>query len=353
MPLETPSWWYGKRGSFAKVALAKVMPALLSPVAALYGRSAASRLAQDPEYRSGLPVICIGNFTSGGGGKTPTAIALAGLLKAIGKTPAFLTRGYGGSAKDVVQVAGHDASEVGDEALLLAEIAPTFVSADRVAGAKAIEQMGADVIVMDDGFQNPGLAKDLSLIVADAASGLGNGKVIPSGPLRAPLAAQMPHADALLVIGEGKKGDALIKRFEAAGKPALRAKIKPNCDPRWLTVLPTIGFAGIARPSKFFSTLKSNGARLVSSHGFGDHHRFTEKEARRLLDEAEAKKAMLVTTEKDWARLTDDDDEEERAVAELKKRSRPFPIVVTFDDEDAVKALLVETLETASSKTIG
>jgi tetraacyldisaccharide 4'-kinase len=354
MPLETPSWWYGKHGSLAKVTLAKVMPALLSPVAALYGRNAAARLARDPDYRSRLPVICVGNFTSGGGGKTPTAIALAGLLKALGRTPAFLTRGYGGSLKETIQVAGHDASEVGDEALLLAETAPTFVSADRPAGAKAIEQTDADVIVMDDGFQNPGLAKDLSLIVVDAGSGLGNCKVIPAGPLRAPLEVQIPHADALLIIGEGKKGDALIKRFEAAGKPALRAKIAPNCDPRWLTVLPTIGFAGIARPSKFFATLKSNGARLVASHGFGDHHRFTEKEARRLLDEAEAKKAMLVTTEKDWARLTEDaDDEEESAVAELKKRSRPFPIVIAFDDEEAVKALLAETLENASSKLAG
>ena len=345
MPLETPPWWYGKRGS-----LAKVMPALLSPIAILYGRSAAARLAQDPGYRSKLPVICVGNFTSGGGGKTPTAVAIAGQLKAMGKTPAFLTRGYGGSAKEVVQVAGHDATEVGDEALLLAEHAPVFVSADRAAGAKAIEQTDADVIVMDDGFQNPGLAKDLSLIVVDAVSGLGNGKVIPAGPLRAPLAAQLPHADALLVIGEGKKGDALIKRFEAAGKPALRAKITPNCDPRWLTVLPTIGFAGIARPSKFFATLKSNGARLIASHGFGDHHRFTEKEARRLLDEAETKKAMLVTTEKDWARLSEDEDdeEEESAVAELKKRSRPFPIVITFDDAEAVTALLRSTLDKTS-----
>lgn len=340
MPLETPSWWYGKRAGAAKL-----MPPLLAPLAALYGRAAASRLAQSPTYRSRLPVICIGNFTSGGGGKTPTAIAVATLLKSMGKTPAFLTRGYGGSAKETVRAAGQDATEVGDEALLLAEAAPTFISADRAAGARAIEQTEADVIVMDDGFQNPGLAKDLSLIVADAAAGLGNGQVIPAGPLRAPLASQMPLANALLVIGDGQKGDKLIEQFEAAGKPALRATITPNCDARWLSVLPTIGFAGIARPSKFFYTLQSNGARLISSYGFGDHHRFTEKEARRLLDEAEAKKAMLVTTEKDWARLTNEEDEEdESALAELKKRSRPFPIVIAFDDEDAVNALLRNAL---------
>ena len=340
MPLETPSWWYGKRGTAAKV-----MPALLSPIAALYGRTAASRLSREPAHRSRLPVICVGNFTSGGGGKTPTAIAIAALLKTMGKAPAFLTRGYGGNAKGVVPVAGHEAKEVGDEALLLAAAAPAFVSADRAAGAKAIEQTNADVLVMDDGFQNPGLVKDLSLIVADASSGLGNGRVIPSGPLRAPLDTQLPRADALLVIGDGKKCDRLIERFEAAGKPVFRAKVMPNCDPRWLSVLPTIGFAGIARPAKFFATLKANGARLIASHAFGDHHRFTEKEAKHLLAEAEEKKAMLVTTEKDWARLADEDDDEDgSALAELKKRSRPFPIVIAFENEEAVKTLLSEAI---------
>jgi len=331
MPLETPSWWYGKPGWVA---------AALSPLAALYGRAAASRLSKAPDYRSRLPVICIGNFTAGGGGKTPTAIAVANILKAMGKKPAFLTRGYGGSAKGVVEVAGQGADEVGDEPLLLAAAAPTFVSADRVAGAKAIEDSGADVIVMDDGFQNPSLDKDLSLIVVDANSGIGNGRVIPAGPLRAPLDQQMKRAHALLVIGDGKKADKVIAAFEAAGKPVLRAKIAPapHMDPRWLSVLPVIGFAGIARPSKFFATLKSNGARLIASHAFGDHHRFTEKEAKRLLDEAEAKSAMLVTTEKDWARLADGD--EDSAVTELKHRSRPFPIAVVFEDDEAMKALL-------------
>jgi tetraacyldisaccharide 4'-kinase len=240
----------------------------------------------------------------------------------------------------VVRVDGQDATEVGDEALLLAAAAPTFVAADRVAGAKAVEETGADTIVMDDGFQNPSLAKDLSLIVVDAASGLGNGRVIPAGPLRAPLDVQLARADALLVIGEGKKADSLVAAFDGAGKPVLRAKIvpAPHMDPRWLSVLPAIGFAGIARPSKFFATLKANGARLLASHAFGDHHHFTEKEARRLLDEAEAKSAMLVTTEKDWARLTDG--EEDRAVTELKHRSRPFPIVARFEDEEKIRALL-------------
>ena len=331
MPLETPSWWYRKTG---------VVASALSPVAALYGRVAAARMAKGAPYRSGLPVICIGNFTAGGGGKTPTAIAVATLLKAMGRNPAFLTRGYGGTAKGVVRVAGQSADEVGDEPLLLAAVAPTFVSADRAAGAKAIEGTDADIVVMDDGFQNPSLAKDLSLIVVDAASGLGNGQVIPAGPLRAPLDAQLARAGALLVIGDGKKAAGMIAAFEAAGKPVLRALIAPapHMDPRWLSILPAIGFAGIARPAKFFATLKGNGARLIASHAFPDHHRFTEKEAKRLLQEAEEKSAMLVTTEKDWARLPEDD--EDSALTELKHRSRPFPIVVTFEDEAAVKELL-------------
>ena len=330
MPHKTPSWWYGKTGAMA---------AALSLPATLYGRVAASRMVRVADYCSRLPVICVGNFTAGGGGKTPTAIAIASALKTMGKTPAFLTRGYGGSAKGVVRVDGQDADIVGDEPLLLAGVAPTYVSADRVAGAKAIEETDADVIIMDDGFQNPSLAKDFSLIVLDAASGLGNGQVIPAGPLRAPLDAQIARTDALLVIGDGKKANVLIAAFEAANKPVFRAKIAPNCDARWLAVLPVIGFAGIARPSKFFATLKSNGAGLIASHSFGDHHRLSEKEAKALLAEADAKKAMLVTTEKDWARLSDD--EEDSAVAELKHRSRPFPIVIAFEDEEKAKDLLL------------
>lgn len=329
MPHKTPSWWYRKPGGIAG--------ALFLP-AAIYGRVAGSRMARDAGHRSKLPVICVGNFTAGGGGKTPTAIAIATLLKAMGKRPAFLTRGYGGTAKGVVRVAGHEAHAVGDEPLLLAAVAPTFVSADRIAGAEAIEETDADVIVMDDGFQNPALAKDLSLIVVDAASGLGNGRVMPAGPLRAPLDTQMPRTDALLVIGDGKKADRLVAAFETAGKPVLRAKVTPNCDARWLAVLPVIGFAGIARPNKFFATLKSNGARLIESHSFRDHHRFTEKNARALLKKADEKKAMLVTTEKDWARIPDED--EDSALTELKNRSRPFPILVTFEDDEQAKDLL-------------
>jgi tetraacyldisaccharide 4'-kinase len=329
MPLEAPFWWYRRKG---------VLASLLAPLGAIYGRIAERRAERVTPYCSRLPVICIGNFTAGGGGKTPMAIAVARLLAASGMRPAFLTRGYGGASNGPTAVRkGASASEVGDEPLMLAEVAPTMVSADRVAGAKAIEATDADIIVMDDGFQNQSLVKDLTVVVVDAASGIGNGLVMPAGPLRAPLEAQITRADVLAVIGEGGKAAPLVAAFERADKPVLKARIAPNCDPRWLTVLPVIGFAGIARPSKFFATLRAQGARLIDAHAFADHHRFTKREARRLLDEADARNAMLVTTEKDWVRLPDDDGTD---AAELKHRSRPFPIAVMFDDEAALTQMI-------------
>ena len=294
-------------------------------------------------YRSRLPVICIGNFTAGGGGKTPTAIAVAKVLKEAGERPCFLTRGYGGKTQGPVLAAkGQSAAEVGDETLLLAAHAPTVVSADRAAGAKLIEGTDATVIVMDDGFQNPQLAKDFSLIVVDAATGLGNGLVMPAGPLRAPLDKQMPRADALLLIGEGGKTAPLAKSFEAANKPVLKARMAPRGDARWLGILPVIGFAGIANPKKFYATLSQNGARLTGTRSFPDHHPYTERQAERLLRWAREWNAMLVTTEKDWVRLPDDDGTE---LSELKFRSRPLLIDIEFADGNRLKRLLVETIE--------
>ena len=333
MRLEAPFWWYRRKGALASA---------LVPLGRLYGRMAEARFARGKPYRSRLPVVCIGNFTAGGGGKTPTAIAVAALLAELGAKPAFLTRGYGGASKGPVLVkAGQSAAEVGDEPLLLAAAAPTLVSADRAAGAHAIEATEASVIVMDDGFQNPSLAKDLSLIVVDAAVGLGNGLIMPAGPLRAPLDAQLARADALVVIGEGGKAASLIEAFARQGKIVLKARMVPRQDRRWLGVLPVIGFAGIARPEKFFATLRNNGAWLIDTRTFPDHHRYSERDARRLLDAAKAHNAMLVTTEKDFVRLPD---EEDSARGELKHRCRPFLVAVEFEDVAAVKELLASCL---------
>ena len=334
MRLETPFWWYRRTGALA---------AALAPLGRLYGGMAERRFARGEPYRSRLPVICIGNFTAGGGGKTPTALAVAALLAELGAKPAFLTRGYGGASKGPVSVeTGHGAEEVGDEPLLLAAAAPTMVSADRRAGAKALEATAAGVIVMDDGFQNPSLVKDLSLVVVDASSGLGNGLIMPAGPLRAPLEAQLARADGLVVIGDGGKATPLIAAFAAQGKPVLKARMAPRQDKRWLGVLPVIGFAGIARPEKFFATLRDNGARLIDTRSFPDHHRYRERDARRLLDAAKAQNAMLVTTEKDFVRLAEQD--QDTALGELQHRCRPFPIAVEFADVAAAKTLLKSAL---------
>ncbi len=336
MPLEAPFWWYRRKGALGSA---------LAPLGNLYGRVAERRFAQATPYRSRLPVICIGNFTAGGGGKTPTAIAIAALLKELGAKPAFLTRGYGGTAKGAVFVKqDHSAAEVGDEPLLLAEAAPTMVSADRSEGAKAIEASEASVIVMDDGFQNPSLAKDLSLVVVDGGVGVGNGLVIPAGPLRAPLDAQIARASALVVIGEEDRVAKLIDAFKAQAKPVLKARMVPRQDRRWLSVLPAIGFAGIARPSKFFATLRNEGARLINTHAYPDHYRYGERQARSLLKEAMDRNAMLVTTEKDYVRL---EGEPDSAVVELKHRARPFAIAVEFADKNAVKELLAAAIAIA------
>jgi tetraacyldisaccharide 4'-kinase len=340
MPLDAPFWWYRKKGALASV---------LAPLGGLYGRMAERRFAGVEPYRSRLPVICIGNFTAGGGGKTPTAIAIASLQKALGAKPAFLTRGYGGTTKGPVLVAkGQSAEEVGDEPLLLADVAPTMVSADRAEGAKAIEATSAGVIVMDDGFQNPSLAKDLSIVVIDAGAGIGNGLVMPAGPLRAPLAAQVARAGALVVIGDGGKAAPLIETFTREGKPVLKARVVPRQDRRWLSVLPAIGFAGIARPEKFFDTLRANGARLIDTRSFPDHCRYSERQARSLLQVAKQHNAMLVTTEKDWVRLPDGDGSD---AAELKHRSRPFAIAIEFEDVAAVKELLSAAMAKTHSST--
>lgn len=337
MRLRSPSWWYREAGALAR---------LLAPIGRLYGAVAQARYRRVEPYRSRLPVICIGNFTVGGGGKTPTAISIAKALKGLGERPAFLTRGYGGASAGPHLVAETDsAAKVGDEPLLLAAEAPTMVAADRAAGARAIEALQAggnapSVIVMDDGFQNPQLRKDLSLIVVDSVLGIGNGLVMPAGPLRAPLDAQLEMADALVVIGDGGRAAALIDQFMGSGKTVLKASIVPRVDPRWLGVLPVIGFAGIASPEKFFATLRANGARLEATRSFADHHVFTDKEAAALLKEARREKCMLVTTEKDWVRLPDDASPR----GELKFRSRPLLVAIEFAEPDALRGLLVDKL---------
>ena len=325
-------WWRPSRGL---AALA------LSPIARLYGRSAAKRMRRPPSYRASLPVLCVGNFTVGGDGKTPLALAIAAVVLADGKRPGFLTRGYGGSADAVlIDLARDGADRTGDEARLLAAMAPTAVSADRVRGARLLEAAGVDVIIMDDGFQNPAIGKDLSLVVADEAVGLGNGLVTPAGPLRAPLPVQMELADAVVLIGEGNAERRVRRSAEAAGKPVFRASLQPVETERWGGKR-VHAFAGIGRPAKFFESLQAVGAEIVGRSAFADHHRYAEAEARDLIRSAELSGALLVTTAKDNARLAG----AVGAIGKLRDRAEVFSVSLEFAAPDAVRSLIAEAMK--------
>src|SRR5262245_34928162 len=281
--MRAPAFWW-RDASWAA--------ALLAPLAALYGAVVARRMAR-PGRAAGVPVVCVGGLTLGGAGKTPTALAVARLLGA--ERPFFLTRGYGGALAGPVTVdaARHAARDVGDEALLLARQAPTIVARDRAAGAAAARSAGAGLIVMDDGFHSPAVAKDLALVAVAADHGIGNGRVFPAGPLRAPLPAQLARAHGVVVIGEGAAGSAAAAgtaavAAAAAGLPLFRARLAP--EPEAVSALAgqrVLAFAGIGHPDKFFATLAAAGIAAEVRRGFPDHHRYTQAEAAALMAEAE------------------------------------------------------------------
>jgi tetraacyldisaccharide 4'-kinase len=264
----------------------------------LYGMSVARKARGAQPYRSRVKVICVGNLTAGGSGKTPVALALGEILIARGRKVFFLTRGYGGSAAGPLLVTDQSAEAVGDEALLLARIAPTIVARDRAAGARLAEQQGADVIVMDDGHQNFTLAKDLSLVVVDGESGFGNGLMIPAGPLRETVTQGLARADAVVVMG-GRAGAGGTPDLEGFKGPLLRAHLQ--ADGAALSGRPVYAFAGIGRPQKFLQTLQQSGAAVTGWQFFADHHPFAASEIAGL--RRQAGDAELVTTQKDFARL--------------------------------------------------
>lgn len=272
---------------------------LLAPLGAAWDAAARLRRAVARPYRAPVPVICVGNLVAGGAGKTPVVLALAASIAATGLAIAVVTRGYGGRLGGPLRVdpAAHDAEAVGDEALLIAGCAPCWVARDRVAGVREAVASGADAILLDDGFQNPALAKDLSLVVVDAEYGFGNNRVIPAGPLREPAAVGLARADAIVLIGEGEP-----EGVREAGCPVFRAELEPIDGGRFAGAA-IVAFAGIGRPDKFFANLRRVGATSVAAHPFPDHHPFADAEIARLLLEAAQSDARLVTTAKDWVRL--------------------------------------------------
>jgi tetraacyldisaccharide 4'-kinase len=330
--IRAPAFWWHPPG---------VASALLAPLGAIYGAVAGARLKRHGS-RADRPVICVGDPTLGGAGKTPAAIALAKLLLVAGEWPCLITRGYGGRERGplLVDPALHSADAVGDEALLLARAAPTVVAADRVAGARFAAQTNPTMLVLDDGFQNPALEKDFSLLVIDGASGTGNGCVFPAGPLRAPLAAQLEKAHALVCIGKGVAGEAIVALAAAKGVPTFAAKIVPDrLAAGKLAGRRVLAFAGIGRPEKFFRTLADLGAVVVKARAFPDHHPYSPQEARELLAAAKDQGLVLVTTEKDQARMA-------RApeLVELHAASATLPIALEFDDETALMRRVTEAL---------
>jgi len=310
---------------------------LLAPLGAVYGAIAARRMTQ-PGKTADIPVICIGNLTAGGAGKTPTAMAVAQLLRQAGRQPFVLSRGYGGRLAGPVRVDtnAHRAAEVGDEPLLLARVVPTIVARDRVAGARVARAAGANVLVMDDGFQNPALHKNVSLLVIDGRNGIGNGMVFPAGPLRAPLDAQLAHANALLVIGHGSGADAVPKA--APQLPVFHGSLEPDATAvEALRAHKVLAFAGIGDPDKLFDTLTAAGIDVQARQAFADHHRYSSAEAADLVARAERDGLILVTTEKDLARLQGEN--ELRALAE---KARALPVRLVVDEAEAFRRFVLQ-----------
>lgn len=319
---------------------------LLKPAGWVYGRVSGRRMHRKPRARSRLPVICVGNFVVGGTGKTPFAIELARLLRQDGLTPGFLLRGYGGRNKGplIVDPQTHDAEDVGDEALLLAAHAPTVISSDRPAGARLAEEQPIDVLIMDDGFQNPSLAKDLNLVLVDCRTGFGNGLCLPAGPLRAPAHLQIVKADCLVLIGEGDEADEAVHLAGRKGLPLLHAHVQPRPSDA-LEGRRLFAFAGIGRPRKFFKSLEEMGYAVHETREFPDHHRYSETDARALLTEAENGGLQLVTTRKDMMRLQSSETELFRWLA---AKTEVLDVAMKIDDPDRLIALVRERLRAKS-----
>ena len=282
---------------------------LLSPIGQLYAYATAQRTAQHSTVTAQSPVICVGNLNAGGTGKTPTVIALVQLLLTLGKRPHVITKGYGGNVQGPLEVNPryHNADQTGDEPLLLAAFATTWVAKDRVKALRAAEKAGADVIIMDDGFQDPTIRKDLSLVIVDAERGFGNAKCIPAGPLREPVSAGLARADAIVSIGPQKAQHAFNNQWGGAlHLPHFDAELRPlSMGMDWSTGR-YLAFAGIGHPEKFFATLRELGAQLVHCEALADHQSLSPTLLGRLQAQAQAQQAQLVTTEKDAARLPDD-----------------------------------------------
>lgn len=333
--MRPPEFWNIREGRDG----APVIRTLLRPIGAIYAWAGRRRQKNTETIDPGVPVICVGNATLGGTGKTPVAIYLLKSLRRLGVNAHGLTRGYGGELKGPVPVnPRHTSEEVGDEALLIARHSPVWVSKERDQGALAAVSEGADAIVMDDGHQNPRLKKTLSLLVVDAEVGFGNGCVFPAGPLREPLKDALARTDAVILMKPTP--DYEIDPYLGAqlvGQTIIPAYLKAQTHPPKGRLF---AFAGIGRPNKFFDQLRRLGADLSEEVPFADHHKFTEAEIEHLFQLAAEENAALITTEKDYVRLP----------SGYRKGVHAFPVTVAFENELKLRELLHPIIRRAASR---
>ncbi len=316
--MRAPEFWYGD----------SALGTLLAPLGGIWAVGAAVRASRSPKYRSPIPVVCVGNLSVGGAGKTPVALSIARLLDGAH----FLSKGYGGKEEGPLRVdpARHSYHQVGDEPLLLADVAPCWIAKNRIEGAEAAASAGASCVVMDDGFQDPSLAKDLSILVVDGAVGFGNGRCMPAGPLREPIETGLRRADAVVILGE----DRHFIAGKVAPKPVLRAWLEPEVEAYVLAGRRVVAFAGIGRPQKFFQTLDNVGANVVEGYAFPDHYPYHPAELQELQLASQAQKAFLVTTGKDYVRVP----------SAFRDQIGVVQMDVTWDDEAALFGVLSSVL---------
>jgi len=332
MASEAPPFWWHKP-DFRAYAL--------WPISWIYGKVAAHRMRTAPMVKTGLPVLCIGNPTVGGAGKTPVAIALAREAASLGYRPGFLSRGYGGTLgrPHLVDIEHDSARATGDEPLLLARHALTVVTPDRAAGARILAAQGCDFLIMDDGFQSARIHFDYALLVVDAVRGVGNGHIIPGGPLRAPLVDHLRRASALVRMGDGAGADEIVRAAARAGRPVFDARTFPKPGSK-VEGGRFLAFAGIGDPAKFFATVSAAGGEVVQRKTFGDHHVYTDEDLSSLLTAADAAGLDLVTTEKDAVRVRRTSD----LGAKLLERLKVVEIDVAFDLPDVPERIIRDTI---------
>ena len=320
--MRAPRFWYAQRGEVSSTLWSD----LLVPLSGLFKAGTKLRRAFAPNpYRAHVPLICIGNVVAGGAGKTPTALALAEILKERGHKPVFITRGYGGHGElTYVDLTQHEAEDVGDEALLLAAVAPTWAAHDRVEALRQAETYGS-LVIMDDGLQNPHIAPTASLLVVDGEVGIGNGRIIPAGPLRESLVDALRRVTAMIIIGYRDRQNLAAQ----STVPVFRARLQPDLPFGFSREGRFIAFAGIARPEKFYATARSLGLDIAATQDFPDHHAYTDADIEALRLQAESEGARLLTTEKDAVRLPPD----------FRPEVQTLPVRLVFDDPGAENAL--------------